>query len=62
MELRVTFTYIVLITASIYIPFSAGNLKGRVPAQQREGWRRRPTPRVGGARITTLLVIYLIFF
>ena len=53
MELRVTFTYIVLITASIYIPFSAGNLKGRVPAQQREGWRRRPTPRVGGARRTS---------
>ena len=34
----------------IYL-FSAGNLKGRVPAQEREGWWRRLTPREGGARI-----------
>ena len=41
--------------------FSAGNLKGRVPAQEREGWWRRPTTRIGGARINNCPCLYLFF-
>ena len=34
----------------LHFQSSAGNLKGREPAQKREGWRRRPTYKEGGAR------------